>query len=488
MIRTKILATLGPGTQDDAVLGRLLEAGVQAVRLNFSHGSLDEHAAMLGRVRQMARDQGRAVAVLGDLRGPKIRLGQIDPTDDTDGMPIEIGQSLVIQREPITGRDGRVSLNRAELVDDVAVGQRILIEDGLLRFLVTDRTDEEVICTCTAGGVIQSRKGVNFPDTDLRLPAMTDYDRQCVDWAMEHELDYLALSFVRRADDLLDLRRRLGEADSGILIVPKIEKPEALDQIDAILDAADALMVARGDLGVEMDLARVPIIQKQLIRRCQVRGKPVIVATQMLQSMIDQTSPTRAEVSDVANAIFDGTDVVMLSGETAVGRHPLAAVQTMAHVAAVTEDDLLQRHADDLDHMPRIAVEPLYAAIARGAWQMVRALKIKLVIVRSETGHMARIFSKSRFPVPIIAVSSRPRVVRQMALLYGVEPMRVDTIDALGESCPLIDRTLIDRELVQPGDPVLIVGGASADQPETANGIAIHRIGSHDAMPAVKQT
>ncbi|HRK32838.1 MAG TPA: pyruvate kinase, partial [Tepidisphaeraceae bacterium] len=413
MIRTKILATLGPATSDVDSLARLIAAGVDVFRLNFSHGTLVEHLQTLRNIRQAAIGTDHPVAVLGDLCGPKIRLGMVSDINNTGGMPIDVGDDLVIQRAPIEGAAGRVSSTFPRLIDDLQVGDRILIEDGLLRFVCTDKLPDEIKCRCTHGGVLKSKKGINLPQTKVNVASITTQDWECVDWAIENDLDYIALSFVRSADDLHHLRQQLRNRASHMQIIAKIEKSEAVEAIDSIIDAADGLMVARGDLGVEMDLAQVPIIQKQLVRKCQTAGKPVIVATQMLQSMIDNSTPTRAEVSDVANAIFDGTDAVMLSGETSVGKFPVGTVHVMAHIATTTEDYLIRNPLPPIDIKP--APLQLSAGVARGVRQMVDEFELKLVIVYSQTGSTARVFSKFRFPVPILALSSDASILRRMA-------------------------------------------------------------------------
>ncbi len=476
MIRTKIVATIGPATSQVDTLARLFAEGADICRLNFSHGNLDEHAAMLTAVRQAAQRQGCHMGILGDLGGPKIRLGQVADADGSGGMPIEIGQTLIIQRQPIVGVAGRVSANYPRFVDDVAVGDRVLIEDGLLRFVITDKSADEVVAACTAGGILRSAKGINLPNTQLNIPSITEKDWACADWAVDNGLDFLALSFVRRADDLHELRRHLRGRGSDIHLIAKIEKPEALGQIDAILAACDGLMVARGDLGVEMDVAQVPIVQKDLIRRCQLAGKPVIVATQMLQSMIEQASPTRAEVSDVANAIFDGADAVMLSGETSVGKYPLAAVHIMNHVAEVTEAYLAS-----IDGIRQPVVHPTTAdlsiALGHAVWEIVHDLKARMVALWSQTGATAQAFSKFHMPVPIIAFSSNPKVLRQMAIHYGVIAQEMSSPADVGLLVEQVDRLVRHQRLAEPGDRIVIVAGSAMGTPGTMNGIMIHTVG-----------
>jgi pyruvate kinase len=476
MIRTKILATMGPAVGDPENLYRLFEAGADACRLNFSHGTLDSHLLMLRYIHEAAARFDHPIAILGDLGGPKIRLGPIAEVDATGGMPIVPGDTLTIQRAPIIGQNLRVSTTVPALVDDIRPGDRVYIEDGLLRFLCVDKKNDEIHLTCHVGGILKSAKGINLPSTKVSLPSITDRDWQCAEWAVDNNLDYLALSFVRSAADIELLRQYLKNRSSDINIIAKIEKAEAIQDIDNIIAAADGLMVARGDLGVEMDVAQVPIIQKDLIKRCQAAGKPVIVATQMLQSMIEQSTPTRAEVSDVANAIFDGTDAIMLSGETSVGKFPIGAVLTMSHIADITETYLN-------DHAPpetplKLQTMQLSNAIARGVKQMVADVNLKLIILWSQTGGPARIFSKNRFPVPIIALSTDHRALRHMALLYGVIPLECSPPTTMDGMVTEIDALIRDKQLASSGDRVVIVTGSSLGTPGMMNGVVLHTVGT----------
>jgi pyruvate kinase len=476
MIRTKIIATMGPACSDVETLLRLFQAGVDMCRLNFSHGTLDAHLLTLRNIREAASRYDEPIALLGDLGGPKIRLGKIKDADATGGMLINVGDTLVIQRDPIIGENGRASSTYPALVDEVCAGHRVLIEDGLLRFVCAEKNANELICNCTAGGILKSSKGINLPDTCITVPSITERDWECVDWAIEQRLDYLAMSFVRKADDLHELRSYLADKVSDIHLIAKIEKAEAIDQIDEIIEATDGLMVARGDLGVEMDVAEVPIMQKDLIRRCQAAGKPVIVATQMLQSMIEQSSPTRAEVSDVANAIFDGTDAVMLSGETSVGKFPVVAVHTMAHVAEVTEE-YLTRGDTSMTTVPMVKTTLPAGALARGALRIVHDLKAKLVVVWTQTGTTARVFSKHHFPVPILALSPDHRSLRRMALHYGVIPQEMQSTPDLTDLIKRIDDFILTRKYAEATDRILIVAGWSPGTPGTMNGLVIHTVG-----------
>jgi pyruvate kinase len=483
MIRTKILATLGPASSSVQTLRSLFEAGADACRLNFSHGTLDQHLHTLRNIREAAVLHDHPIAILGDLCGPKIRLGQIKDVDGSGGMPIDVGDDLVIQRRATIGQDLHVSSNYPGLVDDLDAGHRVLIEDGLLKFVCTEKQKDQVHCRCTSGGVLKTGKGINLPNTHVKLPAITEQDWQSVEWAIENDLDYLALSFVRRADEIEALRQHLVNRISDIHLIAKIEKAEAISDIDNILRAADGLMIARGDLGVEMDVAQVPLLQKELIRRCTVAGKPVIVATQMLQSMIENSSPTRAEVSDVANAIFDETDVVMLSGETAVGKFPVGAVHMMSHICQVTES-YLDRTPRDTDPLKPSGMQ-LSTAIANGVRRMVDDLRAQLVVIYSQTGATARVFSKSRFPVPIVALSADHRALRRMALHYGVVPQEMPPPGDAAALVSAVDVLARQRGFAAPGDRIVIVAGSTLGTPGVMNSVMLHTIGDdgRDAAP-----
>jgi pyruvate kinase len=477
MIRTKILATMGPAVATPETLYSLFQEGVGICRLNFSHGDLASHGETLKLIREASARLAHPIGVLGDLCGPKIRLGKVAEVEH-GGMPVAVGDEVVFARGTFLGENLRVSTTLETFVDDVNVGDRILIEDGLFRFVVTDKTAGEVRTRCTVGGILKSSKGINLPTTKINVPSISDRDWECVDWAIANDIDYLALSFVRHAKDIELLCGHLQyKKASHIAIIAKIEKAEAVADIDAILAASDGLMVARGDLGVEMDISQVPLIQKDLIRRCQRAGKPVIVATQMLQSMIEQASPTRAEVSDIANAILDGADALMLSAETSVGKFPVVAVHTMAHTAQVTEE-FLDKNAE-VDSAATIAGTPgePSMALARGAWRIARDIGAKLIVIWSQNGKTARVFSKHHFHCPIIALSSDQRALRRMSLHYGVVPQAMDRPSSMAQLFADVDNLLIARKYAAKGDCVVMVVGWSPTTSETMNGIVIHHVG-----------
>ncbi len=470
--RTRILATLGPATADRESMRGLLDEGCDAFRLNFSHGTLEEHRALLDSGREAAAAAGCSVAWVGDLGGPEIRLGRVAADD---GWELRPGDRFMLARE---AGEGRVAINHPELIDEIRVGDRVLVEDGAVHLLAVEKPADGVVCNCVRGGRIRSHKGVNLPDTPVSLDPITEYDGSCIEWAVDQGLDYLAMSFVRRADDVTRLRSRLGTKGAGIGIIAKIERPEALKEIGGIIDAADAVMVARGDLGVEMDLADVPIIQKDIIRRCRSRQRPVIVATQMLQSMIDQASPTRAEVSDVANAIFDGADAVMLSGETSVGRFPTAAVRMMTVVAKSTEAYLFGGREEETDERPTLRTSSERdVALARGVRELVDHIDVKRVAVWSQSGAAARVLSKQRLAATVLGMSDDPTALRRMALCFGVVAEGMEVPGDLSELRSKLSERLVADGRAREGDLVLIVASTEIGTPRASNAIVIHRIG-----------
>ncbi len=468
---TRIVATLGPASRSEEKLAELLEAGVSVCRLNFSHGALEEHAEVLARIRRWSDEHRRPVAVLGDLSGPKIRLREVAG----GSVLLRAGDVVRFVRgdAPCTASELTTSYER--FVDEVEPGHRIYIDDGLIRLLAVDRTADAVECTVTVGGPVSSHKGVNLPDTPLSVPALTEKDRRDLAWAIEHGLDYVALSFVRRPADLDALREILGGHENPPRVVAKIEKCEALEHIDAILERTDALMVARGDLGVEMDIWRVPVVQKMLIERCRQAGVPVIVATQMLQSMVANPTPTRAEVSDVATAIFDGADAVMLSAETASGQYPALAVEMMARVAREAEryQAALPRHPVT---PPVSAAEQAVGAVCHAAVQAALDLKARVVAAWTATGRTVHLLSGHRLPMPVVGLTYDDRVYRRLCLLYGVVPLRVEPYDHPSKMAEALDRHLLSRRVVDPGDLVVVVTSTEPETPGATDTVLVHTV------------
>lgn len=488
-ILTKIIATLGPATAERQRIRRLVEEGARVFRINFSHGTFEQFDRLLSSVRDVAAEMGVPVGVFGDLSGPKIRLGKVqgDGIHLTEGTMIALGRQAVVAGPATDGQPTVFDTTAPTVLDDIQPGERLYIDDGNVRTLVVDRVGAgeqvQVLCRVTSGGRVSSAKGINLPDSTVALPSVTAHDERCARWAVERGLDFLALSFVRRAADVGELKQRLSAlAPNGIgppPVIAKIEKPQALEDLDAILDLADAVMVARGDLGVEMDVAEVPRIQKQIIGMAHDVGKPVIVATQMLQSMIDSPSPTRAEVSDVANAIYDGADAVMLSGETAVGRWPVLAVATMARVARLTLRHLREEAAPLVPRRSALLHESRYrtAALAHGVATIVRDLDAAMVVTWSESGGGARYLSKNRLTVPIIAASGDPAALRRMSLLYGVMPLQMPVPSGREAFAAEIDRLIQHHGWARPGDPVVLVAGEPLTERGVSNTVWVRYVG-----------
>jgi pyruvate kinase len=470
IIRTKIVATVGPACRKAEVLGDLARAGVDVFRINFSHGTPEEHEEALRHIRQVEQDLGEPLAVMGDLCGPKIRVGTIIG----GGMLLGDGQHLVIQRQSVEGNVDRISTTLGELIDAAQVGQAILLDDGRIQLEVAAvEPPERITCRVVRGGVLASGKGVNLPATALKLSALTEKDRRDAAWIAQRSFDYVALSFVRSPDDLRALRALLDEAGCGAHIVAKIEKPQALERIEEILDAADAVMVARGDLGVEMALPAVPVAQKRIAHLAQAAGKCCIIATQMLETMTHAPTPTRAEVSDVANAVLDHADAVMLSGETAVGEFPAAAVRMMNDIVRET-----QAYHDETAEPVRLrcAPAPTAAALAAAVREIVAAEEIAAVAVYTATGTTARMFAKSRLPCPILALGADVAVVRRMCLYYGVVARQAQAPEHTRDVLKLAERFALELHLAEKGDRIVVISGRPIGQPGATNTLVVHEI------------
>ena len=466
--KTKIVATLGPASSSPAMIGRLLAAGVDVFRLNFSHG---DHAAMtslITTIRACSARQNRTVGLLADLQGPKIRTGKMK-----DGaMPLVAGQRITIIPGDALGSDGVISTTYTNLPQDVKPGHRILVDDGLLEFRVVAISGGAVECQVVTGGILKNNKGMNLPGTKVSIPSLTEKDRRDLEYAIEAKVDFIALSFVREAADVDELRQILHDRRCSAMIVAKIEKPEALKNFPEILKSTDAVMVARGDLGVEIDPERVPLIQKKIIRLCIDAGKPVITATQMLESMIVNPRPTRAETSDVANAILDGTDAVMLSGETASGAHPVAAVRTMARIARDVERNELKFHT----HTQTQPSEHIAGAVAEAACLAGSVLKAAAIAVHTRSGTFARLVSRRRPTLPIIALTPNPETERQLILNWGVRTCSLPLLDTTDDILATVDQALLQYGL-RRGDMVVVTLGMPIMGRGATNLMKIHRVG-----------
>ena len=472
MIKTMIIATLGPSCAEAGILDAMIDNGVDVFRLNFSHGTLDEHDKLLETLNAARSRHHQMTAVLGDLCGPKIRIGRIEP----QGQMLYTGDKVTIVPGNQVGTAHRFGTNYEHFNQDVKIGHRIFLDDGQITLNVVGRDGEDLVCEVVDGGTLSSRKGINLPDTRIRIPSITEFDFECIDWAIERNLDFLALSFVRSADEVNQLKEYILKAGADIKIIAKIETPQALAHLEPIVDAGHAVLVARGDLGVEMDLAEVPLIQKRITKMCRDFGKPVIVATQMLQSMIQSPTATRAEVSDVANAIMDYTDAVMLSGETAIGKYPIKAAQTIERIARVTEAYLDKQYT--VVHPKSTTTEELAitAAMARSLGQLVEDIDAKFVAVWSQSGSSARLLSKARIDVPILALSSDEGSCQQMCLHYGVIPCCRPIPEDIRQFTCLIDKLIIENNWAQAGDKIILVAGQPLGAPGTTNSIHVHNI------------
>jgi pyruvate kinase len=471
MLRTKIVCTLGPASSDEATMRAFIEAGMAVARVNFSHGEYGEHAQRIGMVRRLASEMGHAVAILADLQGPKLRVGRLPD----QGISLVEGQSVTLVDSDASDEPGIIALPHPEVLRDAVDGERILLDDGLLELRVAGRSEEGVLARVVTGGVLQSRKGLSLPHTSIKMPSVTDKDKADAAFALEQEVDYFGLSFVRCADDVRHLRDWLASKGADTPIIAKIEKPEALDCIEEILEVSDGMMVARGDLGVEAPAEEVPIAQKLIIRACNKAGKPVITATQMLDSMIRNPRPTRAEASDVANAILDGSDAVMLSGETAVGRYAVAAVQTMARIAEVTERSM--PYAEWLERSFLAGSRSITDAISQVACEIASELGAQAIITSTTSGETAQQVASHRPATLIVAPTPVLATFRQLALVWGVKPLLVDRFTDTDAMMVTVVDAARAQGVVKDGDLAIITAGVPLGGAGLTNMIKVHRVG-----------
>jgi pyruvate kinase len=469
---TKIVATLGPASDTPEIIRQLIEAGVDVFRMNASHGTQEEHARRLRMVRQIASDMGEHIGVLLDLQGPKIRLG----TFQGGCAHLESGARFTLTVQPVEGNAERASTTYKDFVRDLKADNRVLLADGTVELRVVDKTETDVVTQVVHGGMICDRQGINLPGTEVSASSLSKKDIADLRFGLEAGIDFVALSFVRRRDDVLRLRVYLEEADSHVGIVSKIEKPEGWENLEAILDESDGVMVARGDLGVEMALEKVPFVQKSIIERARKHGKFVITATQMLESMILAPVPTRAEVSDVANAIYDGTDAVMLSAETSKGKYPVETARMMQRITLEAENTI--KHGGYRELPRRDGSAPTYAeTMADMAYRSARMQGAVAIVVFTASGSSARLVAKYRPPVPIYAFTHSESVARQLSLIYGVTPMLVPNPVDTDEMVKVIDHILLGKKLVRPRDNVVFMAGQPIGHPGTTNFVKLHRMG-----------
>ena len=468
--RTKIIATVGPACEAEETLLELVNQGVDIFRINAAHGKQADYERILGKIRKVREQAGFPVAVLLDLAGPKIRLGALaqDPID------VETGSEVRFVRGEVATAPRDLCSTYAKLIDEVAVGDKIMLADGTVSLQAVSRDRDTVTCKVIVGGVIRSRQGINLPGVSLSVSAMRPEDVENALWAARNEIDFISLSFVRTAQDVFALKNLLTSMDSSALVVAKIEKREALDQLEEIVDAADAVMVARGDLGVEIDVAETPVAQKRIIQVCREKVKPVIVATQMLESMHHNRRPTRAEASDVANAILDGADACMLSGETAIGEYPVVAVEMMHRIMVSTE-----RMLKDIPLPARIKVidrvHPITSAVTFNAANIAESIDAKMVVVATQTGGTAWVKSKQRNFIPTLGVSNSPATLRRMCLFWGIMPHLVQNIDNPAALFDEVSKWGCDQGLLSPGDRVVYVTGTGVID-HTHNLLVVHQV------------
>jgi pyruvate kinase len=470
-LRTKIVVTVGPSTAEEDRIHALAELGVDVVRINFAHGTHETHARVVRWVREAAQSVGRPLAILADLAGPKIRIGDL-----AEAINLTDGRIVVLAPEAIAA-DGEIPTTYASLADDVSTGSRVLLDDGIMELRVIEVQHPRVRCRVVRGGLLRRNKGMNLPGIHVSAPALTEKDIADLEFALEQDIDYIGLSFVQKPQDVRDLRTRVG---NRALIVAKIEKDTALENLEAILTITDAVMVARGDLGVELPFEQVPLAQKRIIQFANLYGRPVITATQMLESMMEHPRPTRAEASDVANALFDGTDAVMLSGETAAGKYPLLAVEAMVRIAGEIERTAAYDEGPKYDipvvHRLRVGATPTEHAVAAATAEAVRLLGAPAVITFTRTGGTTRLVSSYRPPVPIVGVTDQVRTWRQLALVWGVEPV-LCTEEVNYENMLAAARAHLLRERIAlPGQRVIVTAGVPFHVAGTTNMLRIEVI------------
>ncbi len=470
--RAKIVCTLGPVTDTPERIAALLDAGMDVARLNFSHGTPAEHARRLQVLRRLARERGKPVAILQDLQGPKIRTGRLER-----GRPVELraNSTVTLTTRRVPGNARVISTTFQALPREVRRGNRILLADGLLELRVERISGPDILCRVVSGGELAEHQGINLPGIPLRISALTPKDRADLSFGIEHGVDYVALSFVRRREEVVELKSLLARAGKETPVIAKLEKPEAISRLEEILRVADAVMVARGDLGVELSPEQVPVIQKRVIERANAMKVPVITATQMLESMTLHPRPTRAEASDVANAIFDGTDAVMLSAETATGRYPGEAVRMMARIISAAElsprygwSDRERRAEDEAMGVP--------AAICESVAHMTEALKLKAIAVFTQSGLSARLISKYRPRVPVFAFSPFAAITRRAALFWGVYPLVMPRVQSTERMVEGAASRLRKMGVVRPGDLIAVIAGTPIARRGTTNLLKLHRI------------
>ena len=464
--RTKIIATIGPASSSPAIIARLIHAGMDAARLNFSHGEWNDHAKRIRLIRLEAEKAGKPIAIILDLQGPKLRVGNIK----NDAVAIKKGDAITLTTKKVLGTKDLIPVTYPRLAKDLKIGHRVLLDDGRLELSVLAKSAAGLRCKIIRGGILRSHKGVNLPGTLISLPSLSRKDKADLRFGIAHDVDYIALSFVRTAHDISNTRRFLKAYGADIPIIAKIEKPQAIQNLDKIILASDGVMVARGDLGVEMSPEQVPLLQKKIIEACNRAEKPVITATQMLESMIENPQPTRAEVSDVANAILDGTDCVMLSGETAIGKYPVLAVEVMARISEQAEISVAPRS-------PNTNLSGPDESVAHAACRAAEEQQAKAIVTFTQSGSTALMVSKHRPRMRIMAPTPFDQVARKMSLYWGVTPILLKSKRTTDDMIASVERAMLFIKLAKHHDLIVITAGVPIGVAGSTNMMKIHRIG-----------
>jgi pyruvate kinase len=445
--KTKIVATVGPASNTKEMLKKLILSGVDVFRLNFSHGTHESHLPVVNAIKELREEMGIYVSILQDLQGPKIRVEEVE----NNGVPIKEGDSITITTEKVVGNSTLVSTSYKALPNDVSIGDAILIDDGNLELKVTGKTEKDVTAVVVYGGILKSRKGINLPNTNVSAPSLTDKDYADLLFGLEQEVDWVALSFVRTADDIVNLKRIIKEKGSKAKIIAKIEKPQAVSNIDSIIEVTDAVMVARGDLGVEIQMEDVPVVQKMLVKKCNHAAKPVIVATQMLESMIENPRPTRAETNDVANAVMDGADAVMLSAESASGKYPILAVQSMSRIIRSIEENVESIYHKNFDPDPNSTLFHSDSVI-HSACVLANSTKANAICTLTGTGYSAFTISRQRPKANIYIFSRNKDLLNRLSLLWGVRGLYYERFKSTDETISDIEQLLKQNGYLHPGE------------------------------------
>jgi pyruvate kinase len=469
--RTKIVATVGPACEDEATLAEMIEHGVDIFRINAAHGTQADYERMRSKIVRAGEMTGFHVGILLDLAGPKIRLGKLF---NDQALDVDIGDHVTFVRGDTPGNERELTSNYTRLIDELSLGDRVMLADGMISMHVVEKLKDSVRCEIVVKGTIRSKQGINLPGTSLSVSSMRPEDVDNALWAARNNIDFISLSFVRSAQDVLSLKNLLASMDASALVIAKIEKREALEELEAIVDAADGVMVARGDLGVEIDVADTPVAQKKIIRICREKLKPVIVATQMLESMHHNRRPTRAEASDVANAILDGADACMLSGETAIGDYPVLAVETMNRIMIRTEVLLKSQPVESKTRFSS-RVHPVTSAVTHNAANIAEAIDAKLVVVVSHTGGTAWVKAKQRNYIPTLGVSDSDAVLRRMTLFWGIMPHHVENLENPEKLIEKVTQWGVARGMLVPGDRVVYVTGTGV-LVNTHNLLVVHEV------------